>query len=182
MKTANWFRFSCRLTPHVAWKESALAFVCHTIPTPMGSSVWRKGGSISGTWRRLVVAAIRVSTAISIRRDRVVGVRVMNTRVCSTQTASATTSAPLVLVIMMSSSWNQPSCRDCPTGPNNPVADYSSFAQSMILLCGQKIVVWRASRKREIATIFTWMPLDCCLSARSRATHCDCLHPQRDSP
>src|SRR5215468_11285970 len=82
VKTTNRFRFSCRLTSHVAWKESALAFVCHTIPTPIGSSVWRKGSSISGTWRRLVVAAIRVSTAISIRRDRVVGVRVMNTRVC----------------------------------------------------------------------------------------------------
>ena len=82
MKTANWFRFSCRLTPHVAWKESALAFVCHTIPTPIGSSVWRKGGSISGTWRPLVVASIRISTAISIRRDHVVGVRVMSTRVC----------------------------------------------------------------------------------------------------
>src|SRR5215469_3059333 len=135
VKTTNWFRFSCRLTPHVAWKESALAFVCHTIPTPIGSSVWRKGGSISGTWRPLVVAAIRISTAISIRRDHVVGVRVMSTRVChggwrSTNSERHDECTPGLghhdeFLLKLAH------CRGLSTRqrPKNPVAEYSPFAR-----------------------------------------------------
>jgi hypothetical protein len=65
----------CGLTaPHLAWKESASAFVCYAIPA---ASVGREGRPVSGTWGPLVPAAIWVSTAVAIRRGHVVGVCVM---------------------------------------------------------------------------------------------------------
>ena len=47
----------------------------------MGSSVWRKGGSISGALKPLVAAAIRVGAAVAIWMGHLVGVCGMSTRV-----------------------------------------------------------------------------------------------------
>jgi hypothetical protein len=55
--------------PHLAWKEPAFSFVCDAVPFPIGR-VRRKGGSISGTFKPLVAAAIRVSAAVAIWMGR----------------------------------------------------------------------------------------------------------------
>jgi hypothetical protein len=80
VKAASRSRSSCGLVaPHLAWKESALAFVCYAIPAV---SISREGRPVSGTGRPLVAATIWVSTAVAIRRGHLVGAHMMGTRVC----------------------------------------------------------------------------------------------------